>query len=208
MYIIHLGALDRQLEQCLAARRQATTCRSIKYTEEILRITYEDEVSLEWLKQTVRFLTRLWEGAQLNVVLLAELPRLVRTTLWIPGPLMDVEVVLNPLEGQNQWARVNNLLLFHHEAKPEAVSKGNIFVFDFGMDETKTIRKRAGSTSYMLPSFNLEFKENKASTQEGQTPMEKAETPGEEASIKVGRGRLRHKRGCTNFLVRNVQATT
>ena len=31
----------------------------------------------------------LWEGAQLNVVPLAELPRLVRATLWIPGLPVD-----------------------------------------------------------------------------------------------------------------------
>ncbi|KAJ3652469.1 hypothetical protein Zmor_018430 [Zophobas morio] len=34
-----MGALDRQLEQCLASGRQAATFRGIKYTGEILRIT-------------------------------------------------------------------------------------------------------------------------------------------------------------------------
>ncbi|KAJ3651424.1 hypothetical protein Zmor_017468 [Zophobas morio] len=81
-----MGALNRQLEQCLASGRQAATFKGIKYAGEILRITCEGEMSLEWLKQTVRALTALWEGAQLNVVPLAQLPRLVRATLWIPGP--------------------------------------------------------------------------------------------------------------------------
>ena len=63
-----MGTLDRQFEQCLALGRQAATFRGIKYTREILRITCEDEMSLELLKQTVRSVTLLWEGAQLNVV--------------------------------------------------------------------------------------------------------------------------------------------
>ena len=46
-------ALDRQLEQCLASERQAATFRGSKYTKEIPSIACEDEVSLEWLKQTV-----------------------------------------------------------------------------------------------------------------------------------------------------------
>ena len=63
-----MGALERRLEQCLPSGRQAATFTDIKYTGEILRITYEDEIYLEWLKQTVRSLKPLWEGAQLNVV--------------------------------------------------------------------------------------------------------------------------------------------
>ena len=42
-----MGALDRQLEQCLASKRQAATISSIKYSGELLRITCEDEMSLE-----------------------------------------------------------------------------------------------------------------------------------------------------------------
>ncbi|KAJ3643255.1 hypothetical protein Zmor_025979 [Zophobas morio] len=67
-----MGALDRQLQQYLASGRQAATFRGIKYTGEILRRTSEDEISLEWLKQTVRSLIPLWEAAQLNVVPLTE----------------------------------------------------------------------------------------------------------------------------------------
>ncbi|KAJ3655341.1 hypothetical protein Zmor_014475 [Zophobas morio] len=102
-----MGALDRQLEHCLASGRQAATFKDIKHTREILkRITCEDEFSLEWLQQAVRSLTPFWEGAQLNVVALAELSRLLRATLWIPGLPVDAQVVLRRLEGQNQWARV------------------------------------------------------------------------------------------------------
>ena len=56
-----MGTLGRQLEQCLASEREAATFKGTKYTGEILRITCEDEVSLEWLKQTVRSLSP-WEG--------------------------------------------------------------------------------------------------------------------------------------------------
>ncbi|KAJ3655371.1 hypothetical protein Zmor_014504 [Zophobas morio] len=159
-----MAALDRQLDQCLASGRQAATFRSIKCTGEILRITC---VSLKWLQQTVRSLTPLWEGAQLNVVPLAELPRLVRATLWIPGSPVDAEVALRRLEGQNQWAHVKKGLLFHHEAKPETASPGNLFVFGLGMDEAKIIRVREGGINYMLSSFNLKLKENEASAHEG-----------------------------------------
>ena len=92
----------------------------------------------------MRSVRPLWESAQLNVLPLAELPRLVRATLWIPAPPVDAEVVLRRLEGQNQWARVKKWFLFHHEAKPKADSPGNIFVFALGMDEAKTIREREG----------------------------------------------------------------
>ena len=51
-------------------------------------------------------------------------------------------------------------------------------MFGLEMDEAKTIREREGRINYMLSSFNLKLKENEASTQEGQTPMEEAETPG------------------------------
>ena len=64
------------------------------------------------MAKTLRFLTPLWEVAQLNVVPLTELPRLLNATLWIPGPPVDAKVVLH------------------------------LFVFDFGMDEPETIRER------------------------------------------------------------------
>ncbi|KAJ3649881.1 hypothetical protein Zmor_021598 [Zophobas morio] len=181
-----MGALNRQFDQCLVSGKQAAIFRGIKYTGEILRKTCEDEVSLKWLQQTVRSLTHLWEGAQLNVVPLAELPRLVRATLWIPGPPVDAEVVFRRLEGQNQWAHIKKWLLFHHEAKPEAASPGNLLVFGLGMDEAKIIRGREGRINYMLSSFNLKLKENEASAQEGRTPKEDVETPGDEASTSGG----------------------
>ncbi|KAJ3621762.1 hypothetical protein Zmor_007308 [Zophobas morio] len=88
-----------------------------------------------------------------NVVPLAELPRLVRATLWIPGPPVDAEVVLHRLQGQNQWGRVKKWLVFHHEVKPETASLDNLFVFGFGMDAAKIIRgERAGSTTCCPPS--------------------------------------------------------
>ncbi|KAJ3652637.1 hypothetical protein Zmor_018585 [Zophobas morio] len=169
-----MGALDRQLDQCLASDRQAATFRGIKYTGEILRITCEDELSLKWLQKTVRSLTPLWEGAQLNVVPLAELPRL------------------------NQWDHVKKWLLFHREAKSEAAFPGNLFVFGLGMDEAKIIREREGKINYMLSSFNLKLKENEASAQEGQTPMEEVETPGDEASTKMALQQI-------NFIQINLQ---
>ncbi|KAJ3665593.1 hypothetical protein Zmor_001084 [Zophobas morio] len=93
-------------------------------------------MSLEWLTQTVGSLTPFWEGAQPNVVPLAKLPRLVRATLWIPRPTVDVEVVLRRLEGQNQWVRVKKWVLFHHES----ASPGKLFVFGLGIDDAKIMR--------------------------------------------------------------------
>mgnify|MGYP005984135983 FL=1 len=84
--------------------------------------------------------------AQLNVVPLAELTRLVRTTLWIPGPPVDAEVAVHRLEGQNQWPCVKKWLLFHLEAKLEAASPSNLFVFGLGMGEAKTITENETST--------------------------------------------------------------
>ena len=139
-----MRALDRQLEQCLASEDKQPLSL------------------LEWLKQKVRTLISLWEGAQLNQAPLVQLQRLVRATLWIPRPLVDAEVLLCQLEGQNQWVCVKKWLLFHHEAK--------------------TIREREGRINYMLSSFNLKLKEKEASIEEGQTPMEEIETPRDEAS--------------------------
>ena len=101
--------------------------------------------------------TRLWEGALLNVVPLSELPRLVRAILWIPGTPLYAEVVLRRLEGQNQWARVKKWFLFHHEAKFEAASPGNLFVVGLGIDEAETIKEREGRINYVLSSFNLKL---------------------------------------------------
>ena len=39
---------------------------------------------------------------------------------------------------------------------------------------------------YMLSFFNLKLKENEASTQERQIPMEESEIPGDEASTSGG----------------------
>ena len=59
---------------------------------------------------------------------------------------------------------------------------GNLFVFDLRIDEAKTISWREGRINNILSSFNLKLEQNEASTQEGQTPMEVAETLGNEAS--------------------------
>ena len=40
-----MGAMHRQLDQYLASTGQAATFRGIKYTEEILKITYKHEIS-------------------------------------------------------------------------------------------------------------------------------------------------------------------
>ena len=40
-----MGAMHRQLEQYLASTGQAATFRGIKYTEEIIKITYKHEIS-------------------------------------------------------------------------------------------------------------------------------------------------------------------
>ena len=74
---------------------------------------------------------------------------------------------------------VKKWLLYHHEAKPEAVSPGNLFVFGLGMDELKTIRERENRINYMLSSFE-KLKENKALTPEGQPLWKKQKHQGME----------------------------
>lgn len=61
------------------------TFKSWTHTHESLRIVCETEASLDWLKETVKRLPPLWEGAKLEVVPYDQLPRLTKVTLWVPG---------------------------------------------------------------------------------------------------------------------------
>ncbi|KAJ3648486.1 hypothetical protein Zmor_020285 [Zophobas morio] len=74
---------------------------------------------------------------------LAELPRLVRATLWIPGPPADAVVVLRHLEGQNQWPRFKNS--FFSITRPNPRLPLQCLVLGW-MRPNQAGRERAGST--------------------------------------------------------------
>lgn len=74
-----------------------TECRHRAGT---LRISCSDQATRDWVSMLLSQETP-WEGAKLRFVEAKNLPKPVRTLVWIPGPPEDPQVLISRLEKQN-----------------------------------------------------------------------------------------------------------
>ncbi|KAK5648130.1 hypothetical protein RI129_003022 [Pyrocoelia pectoralis] len=148
--------LAKVLDQHLFALTGATlapTFRGWRYSGEILRISCDNNHSLEWLKKAVGNLPPLWEAAHLMVVQEDCLPRLCRAAIWVPGEPEDLVVVRQRLETQNSWARVGSWCVFHTAVKDQP--QGRLVVFGIEeMDQTNLIA-RGGRLGYGFSTLKV-----------------------------------------------------
>ncbi|CAH1105879.1 unnamed protein product [Psylliodes chrysocephalus] len=99
-----MGELDKTILSASCSKTKPPIFRSWTHSGEIIRVTCDDDLTLEWLKTKVPTL-KTSERATLAVVKMAELPKLTKASFWVPGEaqadLDEKEVVLRRLEGQN-----------------------------------------------------------------------------------------------------------
>ncbi|CAH1113930.1 unnamed protein product [Psylliodes chrysocephalus] len=62
-----MGELDKTILSASCSKTKPPTFRSWSYSGEIIRVTYDDDLTLEWLKTKVPTL-KTWEGATLVAV--------------------------------------------------------------------------------------------------------------------------------------------
>ncbi|CAH1115235.1 unnamed protein product [Psylliodes chrysocephalus] len=79
-----MGELDKTILSASCSKTKPPTFRSWTHSGEIIRVTCDDELRLEWLKTKVPTL-KTWEGATLAVVRMDELQKLTKASLWITG---------------------------------------------------------------------------------------------------------------------------
>ena len=151
--------LSRQLDHCLFALKEGEeppVFDGWHYSGEFLRITCGDNHSLEWLKSTVNALPSLWDNAQLEVVTLDKLPRLVKTAVWIPGKADERETVIRRLAAQNPHLKVSNWCVFHDAVKVEPL--GRLLIFGISDDDAKTVVEKGKKLRYGFSQLSVKLK--------------------------------------------------
>ncbi|CAH1109635.1 unnamed protein product [Psylliodes chrysocephalus] len=147
-----MGELDKTMLSTSCSKTKPPTFRSWSYSGVIIRVTCDDDLTLEWLKTKVLTL-KTWEGATLAVVRMDELPKLTKASLWIQGEekadLDEKKVVLRRLEGQNPNLHVAKWCTFHHEIKKD--SKGHLF--NIGDEDMGTLKAKSIRMSYEFTSL-------------------------------------------------------
>lgn len=163
-----MGELDKILftAPTPSSTTKPPTFRSWTYSGEIIRVFCEDEETRSWLTTTVGSL-RPWENATLAVVSIDKLPRLTKSTLWIPveaeSDFEEKEVVVRRLAAQNPALGIGRWCIFHHEAKDDP--KGHLLVFGIGDEAMETLRTRSMRVNYIFQSLTLKVKPDKLAEQ-------------------------------------------
>ncbi|CAH1107877.1 unnamed protein product [Psylliodes chrysocephalus] len=154
-----MGELDKTILSASGSKNKPPTFRSWTHFGEIIRVTCDDDLSLEWLKSTVPSLNT-WEGASLVVGRVDGLPKLTKSSLWVPGEAQEdlekKEIVLRRLEAQNPNLNVAKWCIFHHEAK--VYPEGHLFVFGIGDEDMETLKAKSMRMSYGFTSLNVRSK--------------------------------------------------
>ncbi|CAH1098863.1 unnamed protein product [Psylliodes chrysocephalus] len=153
--------LDKTILSASCSKTKPPTFRSWSHSGEIIRVTCNDDLTLEWLKTKVPTL-KTWEGARLAVVMMDELPKLTKASLWILGEaqadLDQKEVVLRRVEGQNPNLHVTKWGTFHHEIKKDP--KGHLF-FGIGDEDMGTLKAKSMRMIYAFTSLTIRPKVEK-----------------------------------------------
>ncbi|CAH1100892.1 unnamed protein product [Psylliodes chrysocephalus] len=99
-----MGELNKTILSASCSKTKPPTFRSWIHSDEIIRVTCDDDLTLEWLKTKVPTL-KTREGATIAVVRMDELPQLTKASFWFPGEAQvdfeKKEVVIRRLEGKN-----------------------------------------------------------------------------------------------------------
>lgn len=172
------GELAKRLDNTLFSGKQvAPIFRSTSYSQETLKFTCENDSSLDWLKNTICSLPPLWEGANLDVVPVDQLPKLTKVTLWIPGNPVETGVILRRLAAQNPWAKIEEWINFHTVTRSDP--KGIVLLFGVREAIEKDLRSRGGRLNYMFTSHTVKIHQAVTSTESREaglpTPMEEGE---------------------------------
>ncbi|CAH1106680.1 unnamed protein product [Psylliodes chrysocephalus] len=157
-----MGELDKTILSASCSKTKPPTFRSWSLSGEIIRVTCDDDLTLEWLKTKVPTL-KTWEGATLAVLRINELPKLTKASLWIPGEaqadLDEKKVVLRRLEGQNPNLHLAKWCTFHHEIKKDP--RGHLFAFGIGDEDMGTLKAKSMRMSYAFISLIIRPKVEK-----------------------------------------------
>lgn len=86
----------------------------------VLKVVCADQQTATWLRDQVVNL-RKWEGADLQVVDMDDLPKYVRVMAWLPGPAVETATALKRLEKQNPGLRTDRWVIHERQEDP---SKG------------------------------------------------------------------------------------
>ncbi|CAH1102155.1 unnamed protein product [Psylliodes chrysocephalus] len=107
-----MGEVDKTILSASCSKIKPTTFRSWTYSGEIIKVTCDDDPTLEWLKIKVPT-SKTWERATPAVVRMDKLSKLTKAYLWIPGEaqadLDEKEDVLRRLKGQNPNLQVSKV---------------------------------------------------------------------------------------------------
>lgn len=175
--------LYEQLDTCIFALKDGEKppiFNGWQHSGEILRITCNDNHSLEWLKATVSNLPQPWSNAQLEVVEVDRLPRLVKAALWIPGKADERETVIQRLAAHNRHLKVSNWCVFHDAPKEEPL--GRLLVFGINDEDAKTLGETGRKLNYRFSQLSVKLKAGDSaspqpSSQETATPSLQEVTP-------------------------------
>ena len=72
-----------------------------RHREGTLRITCADQATKDWLGGLTSQ-EEPWEGAKLRFVEAKNLPKPVRTMVWVPGPVLEPEKIISRIAVQNE----------------------------------------------------------------------------------------------------------
>lgn len=149
----------------------------VRLREGALMISCPDRDTWTWLEQTVRA-SSLWEGAKLSVIDAKEVPKPVRTMVWIPGPATKPDTVLHRLAIQNPGLITKNWRVVNEKQDP----KGQQLIILMEEKSWKRIQEKLHGKPYLNFS-RVQFKvlgvrkEGTKDNKEGQMEVDQPPTP-------------------------------
>lgn len=173
------GMLHRRLDETLftpgGSDKQIPTFGGLRVAGEILRITCDNEHTLNWLSQTVHTAQPLWDGAQLKVIQEDQIPKMWKVSIWIPGESEEPELVLARLGAQNPNLEVGTWCTFHTAAT--GVPPGRLLVMGVGEKAARVLNQSDGGVKYRLTTLKARITKDHpvseaAAVEVGPPPME------------------------------------
>lgn len=159
-----MAALDKTLFAPGSSSSNPPSFSGLRYAGKTLRITCDDEESLKWLNTATSDVSIA--DAELAAIQVADLPRLTKLSLWIPGQPEDKEKVLARLGAQNRNLKVASWCCFHTAPKDEPL--GQLLVMGIGEADAAKLATMGGKLKYFFST--LSAKVAKSATKE--TAME------------------------------------
>ncbi|CAH1106421.1 unnamed protein product [Psylliodes chrysocephalus] len=111
-----MGELNKTILSASCSKSKPSTFRSWTHSGEIIRVTRDDNLTLEWLKTKVSTL-KTSEGVTLAVVRMDELSKLTKASL---PEKAQADLNEKEVEQQNPNLYVAKYCTFRHETKKDA----------------------------------------------------------------------------------------